>query len=69
MIKSEVMDVATAKMGDTISFKREDKTHEGTVTGVRENSVMVQYGVSKDKGEPLATIVNHKNYKIIKSNS
>jgi uncharacterized protein YkvS len=59
--------MATAKMGDVISFKREGESLKGTVTGVRENSVMVQYGFSKDKNEPLSTIVNHKNYKIIKS--
>ncbi|WP_226669819.1 DUF2187 family protein [Metabacillus litoralis] len=58
------MDVA--KIGDVISFKREDVSHEGVVTGIRENSVMVQYGRSKDKDEPLKTIVNHKNYKIKK---
>ncbi|MEH7180326.1 DUF2187 family protein [Neobacillus vireti] len=58
--------MANAQIGDKISFKREGSSLEGVVTGVRENSVMVQYGVSKDKDEPLITIVNHKNYKIIK---
>ena len=56
----------TANIGDLISFKREGKNLEGVVSGIRENSVMVQYGYSKDKGEPLTTIVNHKNYKIKK---
>lgn len=54
----------TAKIGDKISFKREGKPFEGVVSGIRENSVMVQYGFSKDKDEPLITVVNHKNYKI-----
>jgi uncharacterized protein YkvS len=58
--------MANAKVGDKISFKREGNSLEGIVTGVRENSVMVQYGVSKEKDEPLITIVNHKNYKITK---
>ncbi|MFJ7726862.1 DUF2187 family protein [Neobacillus sp. NPDC097160] len=56
--------MATAKIGDVISFKREGKNLEGEVSAIRENSVMVQYGFSKEKGEPLITIVNHKNYKI-----
>ncbi|MCM3163271.1 MULTISPECIES: DUF2187 family protein [Metabacillus] len=58
--------MANAKIGDVITFKREGETHEGVVSGVRENSVMVDYGMSKEKNEPLKTIVNHKNYKIKK---
>ncbi|WP_121661829.1 DUF2187 family protein [Metabacillus litoralis] len=58
--------MATAKIGDVISFKREGETYEGVVLGIRENSVMVDYGMSKEKNEPLKTIVNHKNYKIKK---
>ena len=60
--------MATAKIGDVISFKREGKDLEGAVSGIRENSVIVQYGYSKAKDEPLTTIVNHKNYKIKSSN-
>ena len=60
--------MATAKVGDIISFKREGNSFEGEVSAIRENSVIVQYGFSKDKGEPLITIVNHKNYKIKDSN-
>lgn len=56
----------TANIGDVISFKRDGENYEGTITGVRENSVIVQYGYSKVKDEPLTTIVNHKNYKIKK---
>nr|WP_263327310.1 YkvS family protein [Neobacillus sp. Marseille-Q6967] len=56
----------TANIGDVISFKRDGESYEGTITGVRENSVIVQYGYSKVKDEPLTTIVNHKNYKIKK---
>jgi uncharacterized protein YkvS len=56
--------MATANIGDNISFKRDGKSYKGTVTVVRENSVIVEYGYNKEKGEPIATIVNHKNYKI-----
>ncbi|WP_240050974.1 DUF2187 family protein [Metabacillus litoralis] len=63
--RGDGMDIA--KIGDVISFKREDISHEGVVTGIRDNSVMVQYGRSKEKDEPLKTVVNHKNYKIISS--
>jgi uncharacterized protein YkvS len=59
--------MANAKVGDVISFKRDGKDYEGEVSAIRENSVMVNYGFSKDKGEPLITVVNHKNYKIKKS--
>lgn len=65
--KREVKKMATAKIGDMITFKRDGKNYEGTVSGVRENSVIVQYGYSKEKDEPLTTIVNHKNYKVQKS--
>ncbi|MDQ1145673.1 uncharacterized protein YkvS [Bacillus sp. SORGH_AS 510] len=59
--------MANAKVGDVISFKRDGKDFEGEVSVIRENSVMVKYGFSKDKGEPLITVVNHKNYKVKKS--
>jgi len=65
--KGEVSEMAAAKIGDIITFKRDGESHEGTVSGVRENSVIVQYGYSKEKDEPLTTIVNHKNYKIKKT--
>lgn len=61
--------MTTAKVGDEISFKREGQAYKGVVSGVRENSVLVQYGFSKVKDEPLITVVNHKNYKLTKSNS
>jgi uncharacterized protein YkvS len=67
--KGEVMEMTTAKIGDLISFEREGKPLEGVVSGIRENSVMVEYGFSKEKNVPLKTIVNHKNYKLKKSSS
>lgn len=59
--------MATAKIGDNISFKRDGESYEGIVKVVRENSVIVEYGYNKQKDEPITTIVNHKNYKISKS--
>jgi uncharacterized protein YkvS len=58
--------MATAKIGDNILFKREGQSYKGNVTGIRENSVIVEYGYNKEKDQPLTTIVNHKNYKITK---
>jgi uncharacterized protein YkvS len=58
--------MATAKIGDNISFNREGQSYKGNVTVVRENSVIVEYGYNKEKNQPLITIVNHKNYKITK---
>jgi len=59
--------MTTVRIGNVISFNREGSKYEGVISGIRENSVIVDYGFSKDKNEPLKTIVNHKNYKIIKS--
>ena len=59
--------MSTVRIGNVISFKREGSKYEGVISGIRENSVIVDYGFSKDKNEPLKTIVNHKNYKIINS--
>jgi uncharacterized protein YkvS len=56
--------MSKANIGDVIAFKREGEKFEGEVIGVRENSVIVEYGISKHKNEPLRTIVNHKNYKV-----
>jgi uncharacterized protein YkvS len=57
-----------AKIGEIISFKREGNNFEGVVSGIRDNSVIVDYGYS-EKNEPLRTIVGHKNYKIINSDN
>ncbi|MFZ3589490.1 DUF2187 family protein [Bacillus sp. DJP31] len=56
-----------AKVGEVISFSREGSNYEGVVSGIRENSVIVDYGDLKDKSEPIRTIVSHKNYKILNS--
>jgi uncharacterized protein YkvS len=57
--------MAIAQIGNTISYEREGINYEGVVTGVRDNSVIVEFGFSKERNVPLRTIVNHKNYKII----
>jgi uncharacterized protein YkvS len=61
--------MTTAKIGNVISFEREGSNFEGVVSGIRENSVIVEYGYSKDKNEPLRTIVSHRNYNIINLNN
>jgi uncharacterized protein YkvS len=57
--------MAIAEIGNTISYEREGKNYEGVVTVIRDNSVIVEFGYSKERNVPLTTIVNHKNYKII----
>lgn len=52
-----------AEIGDHIKFKREGKHMEGNVIDVREASVIVDMGENA-KGEPIKTVVNHKNYQI-----
>jgi len=57
----------TAKVQDSIQFKLPGKRsmEVGKVVVLRENSVIVEYGENDKTGEPLKTIVNHKNYTII----
>ena len=42
------------------------KGKKGEVLIVRENSVIVNIGTDSDTGEPIKTVVNHKNYTISK---
>ncbi len=56
-----------AQVGDTIQItKGLEKGKKGTVVLVRENSVIVELGINKKTDEPIKTVVNHKNYKIVK---
>jgi uncharacterized protein YkvS len=56
-----------ADIGDSIQItKGEEKGKKGKVLAVRENSVIAEIGKNPKKDEPLKTVVNHKNYKIIK---
>lgn len=59
--------MATAKEGDMIHIKKGPyKGKKGEVLIVRENSVIVNIGTDSDTGEPIKTVVNHKNYTISK---
>ncbi|WP_423747612.1 DUF2187 family protein [Caldibacillus debilis] len=59
--------IVKADVGDTIQIKRGiHKGKKGKVLIVRENSVIVEFGKNPKTGEPLKTVVNHKNYKLVK---
>ncbi|MFJ7976996.1 DUF2187 family protein [Peribacillus sp. JNUCC 23] len=54
-------------VGDMIDIKNGiEKGKKGKVVVVRENSVIVEIGRNTKKDEPINTVVNHKNYKLIK---
>lgn len=60
--------VNKANVGDTIEVKRgQFKGAKGEVLIVRENSVIIKMGMNEKTGEPIKTVVNHKNYRKIKS--
>ncbi|WP_249872631.1 DUF2187 family protein [Oceanobacillus saliphilus] len=53
-----------ADVGDAIQVvKGEQKGKKGTVLTVRENSVIIKIGSHPVTGEPIKTVVHHKNYK------
>ena len=55
------------KAGDTIQIKKGGQTgKKGKVVVLRENSVIVEVGINPNTGEPVKTVVNHKNYKVVK---
>lgn len=63
---AENENVNQANVEDTILIQKgEQKGKKGTVLSVLENSVIVQLGINTEKGEPIKTVVNHKNYKRI----
>ncbi|MFJ5622805.1 DUF2187 family protein [Peribacillus loiseleuriae] len=54
-------------VGDMVDIKGGlEKGKKGKVVIVRENSVIVEIGRNTKKDEPINTVVNHKNYKLIK---
>ncbi|RLL40395.1 DUF2187 domain-containing protein [Oceanobacillus piezotolerans] len=56
--------VKKADVGDKIKVvKGLQKGKEGKVLIVRENSVIIKTGTHPQTGEPIKTVVNHKNYK------
>ncbi|WP_080873756.1 DUF2187 family protein [Oceanobacillus timonensis] len=53
-----------AEVGETISIVRgEYKGEKAEVLLIRDNSVIVRIGNHPSTGEPIKTVVNHKNYK------
>ncbi len=55
------------KEGDTFQIKKGAQTgKKGKVVVLRENSVIVEVGFNPNTGEPIKTVVNHKNYKVVK---
>lgn len=59
--------VIKARVGDTIQIKRGSrKGKKAKVIGVRENSAIVELGINYNTGEPIKTVINHKNYKLVK---
>ncbi|WP_420806009.1 DUF2187 family protein [Bacillus kwashiorkori] len=57
--------VVKANIGDKIQIKRGlHKGKKGNVIQILENSVIVELGMNAKTGEPIKTVVNHKNYKI-----
>lgn len=53
-----------ADVGDTILIKTGSrKGAKGKVIIVRDSSVIVEIGKNANTGEPIRTVVNHKNYK------
>jgi len=55
------------KEGSKIEVKKGQwKGRKGEVFIVRDNSVLVDLGIDSETNEPIRTVVNHRNYKIIK---
>ncbi|CAG9621688.1 DUF2187 family protein [Sutcliffiella rhizosphaerae] len=54
------------QIGDMIQInKGSKKGSTGTVIVVRDSSVIVEIGKNLNTGEPVRTVINHKNYKQI----
>lgn len=63
-LTQEQRQIKKADVGDTIEFKQgRRKGRKAKVIVVRENSVIVEIGKNPNTGEPIRTVVNHKNYK------
>ncbi|MCM3668542.1 YkvS family protein [Mesobacillus maritimus] len=59
--------VKTANIGDVIQISKGiEKGKKGKVVVLRENSVIAEIGMNKKTDEPIKTVVNHKNYKLVK---
>ena len=59
--------IVKANIGDMIQIsKGTEKGTKGKVVAIRENSVIAEIGINVKKDEPIKTVVNHKNYKLVK---
>ena len=59
--------IGRAKEGDMVQVEKGNSVgKKGKVVVSRENSVIIEVGINPNTGEPVKTVVNHKNYKIIK---
>lgn len=53
-------------IGDMIQInKGEAKGKKGKIIALRDNSVIVEIGMNVKTDEPIKTVVNHKNYKLL----
>lgn len=65
--EEEKIKINKAKVGDTIQIKRGTrKGKKAKVVGIRDSSAIVELGINYNTGEPVKTVINHKNYKLIK---
>lgn len=65
--KEENIKIHKAKVGDTIQIKRgARKGKKAKVVVIRENSAIVELGINYNTGEPIKTVINHKNYKLVR---
>jgi uncharacterized protein YkvS len=63
--EKETKSLKKAKEGDMIEVKKgNQKGKKGKVTAIRDNSVIIELGINPNTGEPIKTVVNHKNYKV-----
>lgn len=64
--EEKIKNIKKANMGDMIQInKGEAKGKKGKVIALRENSVIVEIGMNVKTDEPIKTVVNHKNYKLL----
>ncbi|WP_313800167.1 DUF2187 family protein [Cytobacillus sp.] len=53
-------------IGDMIQInKGEAKGKKGKIIALLDNSVIVEIGMNVKTDEPIKTVVNHKNYKLL----
>lgn len=64
--EEKIKNIKKANMGDMIQInKGEAKGKKGKVIALRDNSVIVEIGMNVKTDEPIKTVVNHKNYKLL----